>query len=291
MVLSKNFKYRLLAGVITILVVLSTIYVSHFNWGKPLFLLLTAGFISIALWEFYHIAKAKGYYPLSKIGIVSTLFYLLAIFYLTQDPAAAGWPETVLGLTVISSFLYYFVKGTDPFVNLALTLFGIFYLTLPLSCFVLINYFFPDTSHQDGRWWLFYLIVVTKITDTGAYFCGKGFGSSKLAPYISPKKTWEGALGGTAAGLLASVGLYYVTHSLYSHSPIGITLLQSIFLGISVSFVAQLGDLAESLLKRDVGVKDSNHLPGLGGMLDVLDSLVFTAPLVYIFMKMTQEIL
>lgn len=291
MALSRNFKYRLLMGAVTICVVLSTIYVSHYSWGKPLFLLLTAGFISTALWEFYHIAQAKGYYPLSKIGIISTLFYLLAIFFYTQDPAAVGLPEAVLGMTVISSFLYYFVKGTDPFVNLALTLFGIFYLTLPLGCFVLINYFFPDSSPQDGRWWLFYLLLVTKITDTGAYFCGKGFGSSKLAPYISPKKTWEGALGGTAAALISSIALYFIAKALYPHSPLGITFFQSIYLGIAVSLVAQLGDLAESLLKRDVGVKDSNHLPGLGGMLDVLDSLVFTAPLVYIFMKMTQGIL
>lgn len=288
--ISRNFKYRLLAGIATIVVVLLCIYFSHYSWGKPIFVALTAGFILTALWEFYHIAQAKGYHPLSKIGIISTLIYLISVFWLTQSSMASGWPEAVLGLTMISSFLYYFIKGTDPFVNLALTLFGIFYLTLPLSCFILINYFFPEKSYHDGRWWLLYLLLVTKITDTGAYFCGKSFGSSKLAPYISPKKTWEGALGGTIIALLTSVGLYYAT-SIYPHSPLGITFWQSIYLGVIVSLFAQLGDLAESLLKRDVGVKDSNHLPGLGGMLDVLDSLVFTAPLLYIFMKMTQETL
>ena len=97
-----------------------------------------------------------------------------------------------MGLTLIAAFLYYFFKGTDPFVNIALTSFGIFYLTLPLSCVLYIIYFFPSDSLQDGRWWLVYTIIVTKTTDMAAYACGKLWGARRLAPYISPKKNLGG---------------------------------------------------------------------------------------------------
>ena len=167
--------------------------------------------------------------------------------------------------------------------NLAITLFGIIYLTLPISCALRINYFFPEQAAQDGRLWLAYVLLVTKMTDIGAYFCGKTLGKNKLAPSISPKKTIEGALGGLGAALITSL-IFTLLASTLTIFPM--SFLQSIWIGIAMSVLAQLGDLSESLLKRDAGVKDSSHLPGLGGMLDIVDSLIFTLPLMYLLLKM-----
>ncbi len=279
--ISKNFQQRLLLSTIGILILALAIYLSRLGAYKILFVVLTAGFLSAALWEFYRMIKIKECQPLSKIGISCTVLYVFAVFFSTQSPAARPLPEAVLGITLLSSFMYYFFKGADPFVNVAVTLFGIFYLTLPLTCVLYIVYFFPEGSTQDGRWWLVYLLAVTKTTDIGAYFFGKMLGSKKMAPYISPSKTWEGSIGGIICALAASLAFYY------SQVPVGLTLYQSIYLGVLISLLAQFGDLAESILKRDLGVKDSSGLPGMGGFLDILDSLVFTVPLVYLFLKFT----
>jgi phosphatidate cytidylyltransferase len=128
---------------------------------------------------------------------------------------------------------------------------------------------------------------MTFITNASAYFFGKSLGKNKLAPYISPKKTWEGAIGGFCIALIASMGFHVLANLPNNPIPISLSFWESIFLGGILSFLAQLGDLAESLLKRDVGVKDSSHIPGVGGILDIVDSLVFTSPALYLYLKMS----
>jgi phosphatidate cytidylyltransferase len=118
----------------------------------------------------------------------------------------------------------------------------------------------------------------------GGYFVGRFLGRHKLAEELSPNKTKEGALGGLIAAILMSVLLLFIgqrwggVFSRFSYT-------EFIFLGLVMGFLGQVGDLAESLLKRDVGVKDSNKIPGVGGLLDMVDSLLFTSPLVYLFLK------
>lgn len=283
--ISKNLKQRLAVSILGIAVLIVVIYFSPYGLFKLLFALLMAGVIGMALWEYYHIAKANGYQPQAGIGILFTFLYIFGLYANSLWPYHHAVPEVILGLMLVAGFTYYFIRGSDPFVNLAITAFGVFYLTIPLGCFFDINYFFPPESEQDGRWWLFYVLAVTKMTDTGAYFIGKSYGKTQLAPYISPKKTYEGAFGGLVSGIMTSFCIYAAAHIFYSQPPLGMTLLQSLWLGVLMSLLAQFGDLAESLLKRDMGVKDSNQLPGLGGFLDIVDSLVFTAPLIYIFLK------
>ncbi len=285
--ISKNFLQRLLFSAIEIILLLTALYLSKDGIFKISFTVLAAGLIGTALWEFYQMVKVKACQPLTKIGIGGTILYVFAVYLSTQYAFAKSLPETVLALTLLSAFMYYFFKGADPFVNLAVTLFGIFYLTLPLACAVYIIYFFPEGSSQDGRWWLFYLIAVTKMTDIGGYFIGKLFGSKKLAPYISPGKTWEGAVGGIVCALAASLAFYFLLPYYFTPSPIELTLAKSLGLGLLISLLAQFGDLAESILKRDLGFKDSSRLPGIGGILDILDSLVFTVPLIYLFLRFT----
>lgn len=277
----KHLKQRFIAGSIGILCMLAAIYVSHYPWVRPLFALATAALIGAAVWEYCQIAKVKGFRPMTSIGVGCAMTYVLATFLTTLASEALLLPNIILGLTLLLLFIYFFAEGSDPFANLAITSFAIIYLVVPLSCWLNINYFFPDGAPQDGRWWLLYLLCITKATDIGAYFSGKIFGRKKLAPYISPQKTWIGAIGGLATAIIAS----FLFHRL-SLSGVAFTLpLQtSLCLGALIGVLAQIGDLAESLLKRDAGVKDSNQLPGLGGMLDMVDSLVFTTPLVYLYL-------
>lgn len=277
--MSQNFVQRLWIGGLGVLFIGIAIYYAFDPLLKPLFPLLTGIMICGGLWEFFQIAREKGFVPLVKIGMCSTALYILAVYLQIQSPQFHFLPQVVLGITLIVAFLYYFIKGTDPFVNLALTSFGIFYLTLPLSCVLYILYFFPPDSLQDGRWWLAYTFAVTKTTDMAAYAFGKLWGAHRLAPYISPKKTWEGAIGGFVAAVI--VGLL-----INAWAPLHMSFIKALLLSIAVSALAQFGDLAESLLKRDGGVKDSSRqLPGLGGLLDILDSLVFTVPLIYILLN------
>jgi len=283
MILSKlsEFQQRLVMSTVSILVVLLAIALSHLFWFKPVFLLLTTAAIVIALHEYYRIAMEKNYHPLVKVGVIGSIAYLFAIFLNTQSKQPYILPEIILGVTLTAGFCYYFIKGSDPFVNLALTFFGIIYLTIPLSCLITINYF------EDGRWALFYLLLVTKMTDTSAFFIGKWIGKRKLSPYISPKKTWEGACGGLLGAILSSIAIYLFFSFALMEKPFVLTFTQSIWFAACLSVAAQFGDLAESLLKRDVGVKDSSDIPGLGGLLDILDSLVFTSPLMLLFLKIS----
>lgn len=281
-----NLNQRLAVGGISTILVVLAIILSPYPYFRPFFVLIVSGIIAAALREFYQIAKQKQFEPLEIGGILGSIAYVIGTYLAMQSTSLKLLPDLILALTLLAIFLYYFIKGSNPFVNIAITLFGIVYLTLPLTCCVNINYFFTADSSQDGRWWLFYLLAVTKMTDTGAYIFGKNFGTKKLAPYISPRKTWEGAAGGLLVALMTSLIIYFIVRDFFSQPPIIINLWQSVVLGLSIGILSQAGDLAESLLKRDMGVKDSNQLPGLGGVLDIVDSMIFTAPLVYFFLKM-----
>ena len=236
------------------------------------------------MWELFKIAQAKGYSPAKELSIFFGCAYAVAVALATQYDLAALLPELLLLLSLLSCFVYYFMKGDSPLINLSLSLFSLAYLAVPLSCMLSVTYFFSSQQAQDGRCWILYLLLVTKITDTGAYFIGKKFGHQKMAPIISPKKTWEGAFGGLVVSIATSVLFTLLLGSL-SPEAFQLHLWQSVWLGALLGILAQCGDLAESLLKRDGGIKDSNRLPGLGGMLDTVDSLVFTAPFMYIFLK------
>lgn len=270
------------------LIALIVIFLSLVPAFKPIFTAVIAAIIGVAMWELYQIFRAKGLEPATKAGIFFGVLYTFAVSIGTQYASAQMLPEFVLLVCLLSCFLYYFSKGKSPLQNLSATVFNIAYLAVPLSCMIRIVYFFDGNTLQDGRWWLFYLIVVTKMTDIGGFFIGKRFGKEKLAPYISPKKTWEGALGGFFAALVASIAIMLLARIL-DYDSFSLTLWQSLWLGAGIGICAQFGDLSESLLKRDGGIKDSNQFPGLGGMLDIVDSLVFTAPLVYIFLKVHAE--
>jgi len=139
--------------------------------------------------------------------------------------------------------------------------------------------FFPGV---DGRFYVLYFILVTKFSDTGAYVVGSLIGRHKMIPRISPGKTWEGFGGAIFSSTVAS--LVFV-HFLGDKMP-GMHRLHAVVLGVVLSMTAVIGDLIESLFKREAGVKDSGHLfPGIGGILDLLDSLLFNAPIMYLYLR------
>lgn len=278
MTFSRNFLQRLSMSFILGTLFCWIIYVSHNPLFQPLFVLVLACIIGGALWEYYNIAKANGAEPVESIGIFGSICYLYVLYLTMGQTGISEWPLVALGLALFSAFLFYFFSGISPLVNLAITAFGVIYLTIPLSFMLLIDI-------DYGRYWMFYLLLVTKSTDIGAYFAGKQIGRHKMAPVISPKKTWEGAVAGFLFGTFTS----YLLHKFsleYFGEPLFSSSLQSLGLGALMAIIAQIGDLSESLLKRDSGVKDSNRLPGLGGILDMVDSLVFTAPLLYFFLRL-----
>ncbi len=283
MIITSQFKHRLFFSSLSIIGLAISIYYSFDSFFTPIFVLLHVGITSLALAEYYYLAQNKGFQPLAIYGIGFSTLYILAVALSLHQRIWVEFPSLVLLGSFLLLFLLFFKQRPSALVNLAITLFGIGYLAIPLSYALRINYFFSNQSLQDGRLWLAYVLLTSKITDIGAYFCGKIFGKIKLAPSISPQKTIEGAVGGTLTALITSFFFTLITSSLTSFK---MTLVQSVWIGLITSILAQLGDLTESLLKRDAGVKDSSYLPGLGGILDVVDSLVFTLPLMYIFLEM-----
>lgn len=285
--MSYNFKQRLKISSFAVPLLLITLYLSSFTVFMPLFTLVITAIIATALWEYYQIAEAKGLQPLTALGIASSCAYIIALFLKSQFAFAADLTYIVIGISLVLAFGYSLRRGNSPLITLAITIFGLVYLTIPLGYLISINFFFPPDAVQDGRWWLLYLLTTIKMTDIGGFIVGKLFGKTQLAPLISPRKTWEGAFGGFAAGIATSICFLALVNSLFVQSPISLTWRQGLWLGLALSILAQFGDLAESLLKRDAGVKDSSYIPGLGGVLDIVDSLVFAVPFLYLYMVIT----
>lgn len=287
-----NLTQRLIVGTLSTILMFLSIYFSFDDLYGLFFIILIAALIGTSLWEFYALAGALNYRPLYKAGIACSTAYIAALFINTYYAGNNGiLPLLVLFLSGIGIFAHYFVKDEKPFSNIGITFFGLVYLTLPLGALIGINYFFPKHSSQDGRIWLVYVLLVTKVTDIGAYVSGKTFGSVKITPYISPAKTLEGALGGLTASTCVSILFCYLTPYLFGTTAPLLPFFTSLWLGALIGLVAQFGDLAESLLKRDGKIKDSNRLPGFGGVLDIVDSLVFTAPLLYLFLLCRESFL
>jgi phosphatidate cytidylyltransferase len=244
---------------------------------RPVFIGLMIAMTLLALKEFYHLTQAKNCKPNETLCLIfSFLFLICCTFFQSKLPCAI-----TSFLFLLSLFIYYFFKGTSPIQNISASVFGFAYVTIPLSAILLIFTFFPESRENEGLFWLLFLFVIKVVTDSCAYYTGKLFGGKKMAPMISPNKTISGALGGFIFSLIAGVLLAYFFKE--------IRFVEGFFLAATLSILSQVGDLAESLLKRDAGVKDSHNLPGLGGILDATDSLIFAAPFLYLYLQYTYK--
>jgi len=238
--------------------------------------------------EFYGLAEKRGLACFKFWGLLGGVLLMVGTFLnltgrigTSNSPARVNDFETsflilfVLGLCLRQFFSRHSVAGIQA---IAITLFGLMYVPWLLNFVQKIN-FFP---REEGRFYLLYFILVTKLSDTGAYVVGSLIGRHKLIPRLSPGKTWEG-FGGA---LLVSTGASVVfAHCLQRHMP-GLIPIHAVILGFLLGISAVVGDLIESMFKREAGVKDSGRfLPGIGGVLDLLDSLLFNAPLMYLYLR------
>lgn len=241
--------------------------------------------------EFRSMLLHAGYHPLIWVSFGLSVLLLIsamvAQYRLLIIEAGGG------SALLLSFLLLLFRKRLDgALVDWALTLAISIYLGWPMSCLLLLRGYDPGAFHfganqwlvlPAGVWWLLVVLLGVWGFDAAAFFSGRYFGRHKLAPMISPAKTWEGVAGGLLLSIVASLVLTVV--------PLHVPWYLAILLGVLVGGAATLGDLAESLIKRQTHVKDSGQImPGHGGMLDRTDSILFAVIVVYIFAQLLQVI-
>ena len=256
-------------------------------------MLLIAGLALAGLVEFYGMAQKRGLACFKYSGLVGGVLLMVGTFLnVTGHIGTQGSPARVNDFE--TSFLILFVLGlcvrqflakdnSAGMTAIAVTLLGLMYVPWLLNFIQKINFFpFPETFKGDGKFYVFYFILLTKFSDMGAYLVGSLIGKHKMIPRISPAKTWEGFAG----AIVVSTGASLVFVHFFGEHMFGMKTIHAVILGIVLSSTAVIGDLIESLFKREAGVKDSGKLfPGIGGILDLLDSLLFNAPIMYLYLR------
>ncbi|HYV30669.1 MAG TPA: phosphatidate cytidylyltransferase [Candidatus Binatia bacterium] len=287
---AKVFARRLLSTVVLWGVVLSTLFSGNRFLSDYVFLILMVGLAGTGLAEFYALVEKEGMVCFQGWGIFGGVLLMVGTFYHFQGKLGENrTPSRVNDFE--SLFLILFVLGlcarqfvsksnTKGILAISTTLFGLMYVPWLLN-FIQKIHFFPGLEGR-GKFYVLYLIVVTKFSDSGAYVVGSLIGRHRMIPRISPGKTWEGFAGALAVATGASLVFAQVAGEQLP----GMTWVHAILLGILLSGAAVVGDLIESIFKREAGVKDSGRFfPGIGGILDLLDSLLFNAPLMYLYLR------
>jgi phosphatidate cytidylyltransferase len=258
---------------LTALIILPLLLLVLLQGGHLFFVLLILLINGLAQWEFQGMyqPEADAFRRLKSIILGSVLLLSFCTAQRATTLCNPSGPLFVLVGIIFVLFLFYLLAYShivDLPRDLMVSVLGLLYIPLLLGHFIWLRYL------NDGQWWVFWLLMVIMAGDTGAFYCGRTWGKTKLYPEVSPGKTWAGAVGGTAAAVIVGV---VVGH--WALSNLGLVVLAVLALVLAV--VGLLGDLFESMLKRQAEVKDtSGLLPGHGGMLDRLDSLLFAAPLV-----------
>ncbi|MBI1883701.1 MAG: phosphatidate cytidylyltransferase [Chlamydiae bacterium] len=272
------FSQRFFTSCFLILAMLGIVFFAP--W--PLFLVIGLILVVLGEWEFYRMMDEKVLHPLLFFGIFAGVV-LFSVQFLCALAPRLDSQFHLEGLTSFLIILGTFGVVLSRFGRVAViacistTLLGIFYVSGLSSFLVKIRYF----PQGNGAWLLLFLILVTKATDIFAYLVGSWIGKRKWVPQISPKKTLEGALAGVlGAILIASLLYFFARHFFYP-----LEWKDVLCLGTLLGFFSQVGDVMESALKRDAGRKDSGSLlPGMGGVLDLMDSLLVTGPIMYFWM-------
>lgn len=283
----------------------ATVFVSRLSstlmlWGAcwaaiywafaPGFWILLAPLILRSLWEFFGMLRSAALPNFRKTGLfLGGLLCLgsLGLSHFHGCDAALHFECAALALSVLWIFIRQIFRkdqGPLPLAPIAYTLLGIAYIPFLASFLTKLIYLTPRTPEGllTGHYYVLFLAVVTKFSDCGAYVTGSLLGRHPMIPHISPKKTWEGFAGALGFSLLGAWGLlHFLPHRL----PL-LNLPSALILGLAFSILAVLGDLAESVVKRSTGTKDSGQfIPGIGGAMDLIDSLLFTAPLLYFYLR------
>jgi phosphatidate cytidylyltransferase len=246
--------------------------------------------------EFYRLLNLPGIPVFRWLGVIVGACMVTATYFtmgLSADQAADAltWEHFVLCVGLIVVFFRQFPQkdNSQPLGTIACTLLGILYVPYLFNYFTRLLYTWEHGAHdmrvgETGRQLVFYLVVVVKSTDIGAFFVGSAIGKHKLFPRLSPRKTWEGLVGGVVCAMIASLSFVKGSHG--SFGVLEVRMVDGVILGLLLSLIGTAGDMFESLLKRASGSKDSGAaVPGMGGLLDVLDSLLFGAPVLYFYAR------
>jgi phosphatidate cytidylyltransferase len=262
-----------------------------FSGYEVFFWFLISLFGLIALWEFYRMLDHAGLPNFKITGLICGAIMLVGSFYYFSKVGPTQSYDFELAvllfflLTVFTRQMFAALRHDEPLRTMAYTLFGLLYVLWLFNFITKILYLTPRSTNGivTGQFYVLYLIAVTKFSDMGAYLTGSVIGRHLMSPHISAKKTWEGFFGALGLALLCSLALFKLMPGHLSM----LTWTHATVLGLLLGFAAIIGDLAESIVKRSTGVKDSGGLlPGIGGALDLIDSLLFTAPLLFFYLRL-----
>lgn len=264
-----NFWQRAITGFVFVTIIISALLFKA--WIAQVVFGLVA---IVGLNEFYNLFKGSKSSPHKTLGVIFGLLIYCAAILNLYTPLALPY---LIGFSFFSfpllAFAELYRKNKTPFENIGITLLGIIYLVLPM---ILLGYtlkFTPRTTTVTEFWPVLTIFILVWCSDTFAYLIGRKFGKTKLFERISPKKSWEGFIGGVAFSIIGGCTIAYFTEQSY---------IQYATYGLIISTVGTIGDLVESLLKRSLGVKDSGTiLPGHGGILDRFDAVLFITPIIY----------
>jgi phosphatidate cytidylyltransferase len=261
-----------------------------FSGNEVLFLLLIVAIGMAGLWEYFRMVEHSGTRCFTALGLVCGAASYVGSFLALRtnsQTAAYDFENIVLLVFLFGVIIRQMFRPTAkraPLESMAYTLFGLLYVAWLFNFITKILFVVPRTSQgaSTGQFYVLYLIAVTKFSDAGAYFVGSRIGRHKMIPHISPSKTWEGLFG----SLLFSVAASSLLIFLMAKRLAWLNYFHGVVLGLLIGVAAVVGDLGESIVKRSTGVKDSGGLlPGIGGMLDLIDSLLFTAPLMFFYLR------
>ena len=246
-----------------------------YYFGNPAFAILMTFIMLIGLDEFYNMCEKKNAFPNRIFGFIATM-----LISLSYSGVYAHHQITIMGLICLGVISVFFIElinnKKEPLLNVGVTFLGI--LSVPCVLGTLIHLRQMDHIYNSNL--VFTIFISVWLCDTSAFFFGSAFGEKKIAPHISPKKSWVGSV----TGLFSSVLVFFIAWkisflgSIYNYS-------DAIIFGLISGIFSQIGDFSVSMLKRDTNVKDSGKiLFGHGGILDRFDSLLFSAPLFYIYL-------
>ncbi len=288
-------RWRLLSAsiIISILLVLGWLD-ANVNFGRPGIWVAPLGILvaGLAAGEMLALFRAQNHHPVAWTTIAGTMLVMAAACapmlwrdYPADCPLGKfGWPLSALALSIVLAFwgeMRRYKKPGGAIVNVALSVFVMAYIGGLMSFLAALRMF------HDNAWGMAALLsvmIIVKVSDSGAYAVGRTWGRHKMSPILSPKKTIEGAIGGIVTACLTSLVLFrFLDANLGAATDAPTPILASLIYGLVIAIAGMIGDLAESLLKRDADIKDSSKwLPGLGGVLDILDSVLTTAPAAFV---------
>ena len=269
--LARKFIRRTISSVVLIAVVLVVIYLIP-SW---MFCIIISLFVASGMFEFFRLVENRGIFVYKYFGTVVGSLIPIVIFIGSGLPEVKNLEPILIVTAGLFAFTLQLIRrdnARDHLVSMALTIFALFYIAWFFSFFVKLK-LLPNGANLVA-----FLVIVTKSADIGAYLIGSRFGRTELIPRISPKKTKEGTIGGIVFSIIIAVTLGRVLT--------GFATGHLFVLGFILATLGQVGDLAESLIKRNCGVKDSGvYFAGIGGMLDLIDSLLFTAPVFWFYVN------